>query len=98
PAWPAHERPWDFWRFSSESFDALLNRHTGFRILKRAEGMPAAILPLVRENTTKHMLRHPCNLCVGVLAEKVGSSDARLAWNLNAADVVAEGYPGRPGA
>ncbi|HEX5050445.1 MAG TPA: class I SAM-dependent methyltransferase, partial [Planctomycetota bacterium] len=47
PAWPAHERPWDFWRFSSESFDALLNRHTGFRILKRAEGMPAAILPLV---------------------------------------------------
>ncbi len=33
PAYPPHNRPWDFWRFQESSFSTLLNAKTGFRII-----------------------------------------------------------------
>ena len=34
PTWSSHELPWDFWRFQKNSFHALLNKYTGFDIVK----------------------------------------------------------------
>ena len=39
-SWPPHELPWDFWRYSPAAFHVLLNRHTGFEVV-RAEERPA---------------------------------------------------------
>jgi 2-polyprenyl-3-methyl-5-hydroxy-6-metoxy-1,4-benzoquinol methylase len=32
PAWPTHERPWDFWRFSTDAMRVLFNPATGFDV------------------------------------------------------------------
>ena len=42
--WPLHDSPWDFWRFSSSAWRALLNEQTGFEIVEVAMGDSASIV------------------------------------------------------
>ena len=42
-----HDAPWDFWRFSADSWDALFNKRTGFIILDRVQDYEQFILPFV---------------------------------------------------
>ena len=39
--YPLHDEPTDYFRFSAQAWDALFNRHTGFRILEQKMGTPA---------------------------------------------------------
>lgn len=39
-----HDLPWDFWRFSSTSWDALFNARTGFEITERTMDLPQHIV------------------------------------------------------
>lgn len=39
-AWPVHEEPWDFLRFSKDAWHGFFNRHTGFEILEARQGEP----------------------------------------------------------
>lgn len=34
PAWPLHERPWNFWRFSDDGLRVLFSKPMGFEIIK----------------------------------------------------------------
>ena len=92
-SWPPHELPWDFWRYSPAAFQVLLNRHTGFEILRAEEGLPALIVPMVRDVGTRDVHRSPASLGVSVLARKVSAPRPDLRWDLTAADVVANEYP-----
>jgi SAM-dependent methyltransferase len=47
PVWPAHELPWDFWRFPCNGFHGLFNKYTGFEIVSIAEGLPGKFYSLV---------------------------------------------------
>ena len=42
--WPLHDRPWDFWRFSDDSWKALLNAPLGFEILETRMDEPAYVV------------------------------------------------------
>jgi len=77
-SWPPHELPWDFWRYSPAAFQVLLNRHTGFEILRAEEGLPALIVPMVRDVGTRDVHRSPASLGVSVLARKVSPPRADL--------------------
>ena len=90
--WPPHELPWDYWRYSRGAFQALLNRHTGFEIVRVEEGLPSLIVPMVR-GEAKDVLGSPSPLGVSVLARKIGAPREDLAWNLAANDVVSDTYP-----
>jgi SAM-dependent methyltransferase len=92
-AWPQHELPWDFWRYSPAAFQALLNPQTGFEIIRVEHGLPALLVPMVREKAMRGMYRHACNLGVSVLARRVSPPRAGLRWDLSAADVIASEYP-----
>ncbi len=44
-AWPLHEEPWDFFRFSKESWTGIFNSHTGFALLDAQYQHEASIVP-----------------------------------------------------
>jgi SAM-dependent methyltransferase len=92
-SWPPHELPWDFWRFSTAAFQVLLNAHTGFEILRAESGLPALIVPMVRDVGTRSVHRSPACLGVSVLARKLSAPRPDLRWDLTAADVIASEYP-----
>jgi SAM-dependent methyltransferase len=96
PVWPAHELPWDFWRYPANGFHALFNKHTGFEIVSVAEGLPCRIYSLVDDPPTRKNYAHLMNQGVALLARKTGSyRNDLLRWDLAAADVLETNYPGR---
>jgi len=95
--WPPHELPWDFWRYSPAAFEALLNRHTGFEIVRAELGLPALIVPMVRDTGMADVHRNPASLGVSVLARKISAPRPDLRWDLTAADVLETEYPARGG-
>jgi SAM-dependent methyltransferase len=93
PAYPPHERPWDFWRFSREAFGVLFGAPTGFELLACVEGLPCAIVPLAREPALVGLWREPAWLAVAALARKTAPPDPRLRWDVPLGDVLATHYP-----
>jgi len=93
PTWPPHERPWDFWRFSEEGFQVLLNPVTGFEILECSSGLPCSIIPFGNDEPMKGMYMHHAYLGISVIARKIGPSDGRLAWDVGVDEILATSYP-----
>ncbi|MCG7871956.1 MAG: class I SAM-dependent methyltransferase [Candidatus Thiodiazotropha weberae] len=93
PVIPPHELPWDFWRYSSETFKVLLNQRTGFEILESVEGTPARILSLSRDRTTSKVHLIPVHQSIGVLARKIDVADAALSWKLPVSSLLQSQYP-----
>jgi SAM-dependent methyltransferase len=93
PTWPAHELPWDFWRFSESSFTSLLNPITGFEILSCQEGYLCHIVPFETDVHLREMLRAEANLNVAVLARKIAPPDSRLKWEIDTNEIISNMYP-----
>jgi len=93
PTWPPHERPWDFWRFSEEGFQVLLNPVTGFEILECSSGLPCSIIPFGKDEPMKGMYMHHAYLGISVIARKIGPSDRRLAWDVGVGEILETAYP-----
>jgi SAM-dependent methyltransferase len=93
PTWPPHERPWDFWRFSEESFRVLLNSVTGFEIHACSAGLPCSIVPFGHEPAMTGLCEQPANLGISVIAKKIGPSDRRLAWDVDVSEILDTNYP-----
>lgn len=93
PCWPAHALPWDFWRYQAESFKALFNEATGFAILRCSEGLPARILPMVPDASTRGLEREPARLGVAVLARKISEPRTGLAWDVDLEEFLNDSYP-----
>ncbi|MEW8076964.1 MAG: class I SAM-dependent methyltransferase [Candidatus Thiodiazotropha endolucinida] len=93
PAWPPHELPWDFWRFSNETFKTLLNEKTGFEILECEEGTPGRILSLSRDHATSEIHLATINLSIAVLARKTGAPDSGLSWDIPVSSMLQTSYP-----
>lgn len=85
-AWPLHEQPWDFWRYSDASWHALFNESTGFRLDQAAMGQPADGCQ-DHERGNSRASRPACLLGIG----GVGYQDRRHHLDLAGAD-----FPGSP--
>jgi SAM-dependent methyltransferase len=94
PSWPAHELPWDFWRFPVGGLAALFAAPAGFELVRAAEGLPAKIYSLSRDPATRGVRSGHVNLGVAVLARKVADYDPdKLRWEVDIAEVVRTEYP-----
>ena len=99
PVWPAHELPWDFWRFPRNGFHALFNSFTGFEIVSLTEGLPCKVYSLVDDAPTRGNCFQTMNQGVALIARKTGDyrSDL-LKWDIDLSDVVDTMYPSSPAA
>ena len=93
PTWPPHELPWDFWRFADGAFYGLLNRATGFEILRYGSGLPCTILPLGTEASTVGILGQPAFMGTSVVARKTADARPDLQWNVETEDILTTQYP-----
>ena len=95
PAYPPHNRPWDFWRFQESSFSTLLNAKTGFRIIDCENGEPASLVLYgkamfkARPSLSKRLV----SLGICVIAEKIGPPAAGLSWDVDVEDCLDGAYP-----
>lgn len=94
PCWPAHELPWDFWRFPVAGLSSLFVPQLGFEVVEAAEGLPCRPFTMVSEAPMLPFYKHTINCSVAVIARKVGDYDrSRFKWDLDVADVLRTHYP-----
>lgn len=93
PVWPLHDRPWDFYRYSTDGFRALFHRLSGFEILEATEGLPCRIIPLLNEDSMRGLEQQPAYLGVTIIARKIGEPDPRLNWNISVDEFLGTEYP-----
>ena len=89
-AWPVHEQPWDFWRYSSWAWHALLNSHTGFEVLETRMAEPASLVAQVAHVAVNHG-DVACYQSSSVVFRKVGTT--RLDWPVRSLDITKSLYP-----
>ncbi len=89
--WPLHDAPFDFWRFSKESWYTLFNQSTGFKILETEVGDKAQVFAELQSNEN----HFPCDnygyLASSVLIEKTGNTE--LSWDVAPEDIYQGEYP-----
>ena len=86
-----HDMPWDFWRFSDTSWDALLNSKTGFRIIDRAIDGEQFVIPYVHRQLGWKKEDSAGFEGSAVLFEKVG--ECNLEWPVKVPEIIPTMYP-----
>lgn len=89
--WPIHDAPWDFWRFSDNSWAALLNPKTGFEIIDTALGEPAYVVPARCHAVTNFGDATGGYLSSAVLFRKTG--ETLLNWPVELEEITDTAYP-----
>jgi hypothetical protein len=90
-AYPLHEQPWDFWRFSKQAWRGLFNAHTGFEVVDSGYAMRCLIVsdfasgvPIQAGDIA------PSYLLSGCLIRKTGPAQVR--WDAEASSIYNLGY------
>jgi hypothetical protein len=86
-----HDMPWDFWRFSDTSWDFLINKRTGFKILDRAMADEMFLLPFVCNENMIDAENSAGFYFSSVLFEKI--SEADVDWPVQISEVTESMYP-----
>ena len=92
--WPLHDYPFDFWRFSEQSWNAIFNARTGFRVVEATLGEEGRVLPELQTFDTLFGLDSIGFLSSTVVVEKIGETD--LSWDVPVEDVYEGHYPAGP--
>lgn len=93
PVWPQHELPWDFWRYSTETFKILFNASTGFEIIDCEEGTPGRIISLSKDSATSTTHLANINQSIAIIAKKVDYPDSQLSWDIPIDSILNTQYP-----
>lgn len=91
--WPAHEQPWDFFRFSDDSWNALFCEESGFEVVSTGMGFPAitacaTMVPYLQDQMLEWNYGY---LASAALVRKVAAT--KLIWSAETKEVVQGGYP-----
>jgi hypothetical protein len=92
-SWPSHEEPWDYFRFSNYSWDALFNADTGFEIVARGTGIPC-VMAASQFHPSIHASRvdwHYGYFATRCVAKKIGETS--LSWPVDPGLVRKGNYP-----
>lgn len=96
PAWPLHERPWDFWRFSDDGLRVLFSKVMGFEIIKAGLFAPLRMHMVNLEKGQEQMPVVESFGGVSILARKIADVDTdRFKWDTTIEEVLGVGshYP-----
>lgn len=86
PAWPLHEIPWDFFRFSKDSWSSIFNAFTGFEIIGAGYAIEASMTPYCMEGGALQGLDdYPTYLLTSCLARKIG--EPRVNWLVDPSEI-----------
>lgn len=88
-----HDMPWDFLRFSADSWDGFFNQKTGFEIIERAARQPSYIVPLVMREGKEDAEKSAGFEASTVIARKIGPYDPILNWPVAVKDAIHTTYP-----
>jgi hypothetical protein len=89
--WPGHDEPWDYFRFSRESWAGLYNKHTGFRVCDARRGEKVAVINFYNPGAPFDEMEHSPGWGMSVcVAEKVSNPIVR--WDAPVADIQAIEY------
>ena len=90
-AWPIHEEPWDFFRFSKESWSGIFNQHTGFEVVDARYQHPASIVPFYAHNEHfQSMSLGPAYVMSGCYVRK--NAPAKVQWDAEVSEVYDVNY------
>ena len=85
-AWPCHDEPWDFFRFSREAWSGLFNVHTGFQLLDARRGDAVSVVSQYNQGGSYDGLEKETGYAMSVcVAQTIGKS--LVAWDENVNDV-----------
>ena len=90
-AFPLHDIPWDFWRFSDTSWHGIFNKFSGFEIIETSMHDPVSIVPKSMYSGTFETRNGAAFIHSAVIVKKV--SDCQLSWDVNVANVLDTVYP-----
>ena len=86
-----HDFPWDYWRFSSESWASLFNQNTGFEIVETISDHEMYIIPFLTRKEMFDAEKAAGYELSAVHAVKI--CDSSLAWDSSLGDLVSTQYP-----
>lgn len=86
-----HDEPWDFWRFSAHSWDALFNAQTGFAIQDKVQSLACFIIPMLHREDKREAEKAAGFESSAVLFQKTG--DTLLSWKVSTSEIIDTTYP-----
>jgi len=86
-----HDLPWDYYRFSDESWKGLFNSATGFEIVATSMNDLVRIVPVHYFNVYEGFERAGGFIGSSVIARKVGPTP--LCWPVEMTSIVSTSYP-----
>lgn len=98
-AFPLHERPWDFWRYTDQALRILFSPPLGFEIIRCEYDTPARMHPDLPRQELMHLPLEPVWVGISVLARKTAAIDpAKFVWSASVADCLGPDshYPSPP--
>jgi methyltransferase family protein len=75
-AFPLHEQPADYWRFSEQGLRALFSPAFGFEVIASESTTPVRLHPADRSPHLLHLPSQPAFIHVSILAKKIHQLDA----------------------
>lgn len=92
-AWPEHDRPCDYWRFSDKGLMALFPKELGWEIIDSIEYSPVSIHPF---HVSEHLIGTPTLpgfAASAILARKIHDTDATdFKWGTSAHSLFGESF------
>lgn len=88
-AFPIHERPWDFWRYTDQALRILFSPPLGFEVIRCEFDTPARMHPDIPREELMHLPLEPVWVGISVLARKTADIDAtKFVWSASAAECL----------
>jgi hypothetical protein len=91
-SFPLHDEPWDFWRYSQDTWRALFNQGTGFEVIEARMGEPVTIVGNIWNTITQDWDRAAAYMSSQVLIRKISATE--LTWNVEPESLLSAPYPG----
>jgi Methyltransferase domain len=89
-AYPVHDQPWNFWRYTDSAWAALLNVKTGFEIIEAKMAEPAYLVPQFLHAAVDHN-NYMSYQSSTVVFRKI--SNTSLRWDVKVQEITATSYP-----
>ena len=86
-----HDLPWDFYRFSDQSWKGLFNRYTGFEILATEMSLPTHLVTRAWTERSRGNEAAQGFECSSVIARKTGP--ATVKWDVRVPEILDTAYP-----